>query len=221
MARVFITGGTGYLGQALIPRLTERGHAVEALVREGSQANLPSKCEPALGDALDARTFEHHVPPADTFVQLVGVAHPGPSKAKQFRTVDLVSVRESVAAATKAGIRHFVYVSVAQPAPVMKEYQAVRAEGEALIRRAGLKATILRPWYVLGPSHWWPYLILPGYWLFEALPVTREGARRLGLVTLAQMVEALVRAVEEPAEGIRVVEVPEIRSGAAEPRPQR
>jgi uncharacterized protein YbjT (DUF2867 family) len=93
----------------------------------------------------------------------------------------------------------------------MKAYQAVRAEAEAALCASGLNATILRPWYILGPGHWWPYLILPGYWLFEALPSTRESARRLGLVTLRQMVAALVQAVERPPNGIEIVEVPAIR----------
>jgi hypothetical protein len=65
---------------------------------------------------------------------------------------------------------------------------------------------------VLGPGHRWPYLLLPGYWLAEHLPATRESARRLGLVTLAQMLAALVFAVEHPATGIRVVDVPGIRA---------
>jgi hypothetical protein len=42
-------------------------------------------------------------------------------------------------------------------------------------------------------------------------PSTREGTQRLGLVTLQQMIAALVRAVENPAHGVRVVEIPEIR----------
>src|SRR5262249_44729577 len=128
-----------------------------------------------------------------------------------FREVDLVSVRESVVAATASSIRHFIYVSVAQPAPMMKEYQAVRAEGETLIRASGLNATILRPWYILGPGHRWPYLLLPFYWLFERVPATRASSQRLGLVRLRQMIRALVRAVENPVSGIRIVEVPEIR----------
>jgi hypothetical protein len=49
------------------------------------------------------------------------------------------------------------------------------------------------------------------YWLMELLPSTRAGARRLGLVTLEQMIRALVRAVENPYRGVRIVEVPEIR----------
>jgi len=141
----------------------------------------------------------------------VGVSHPSPAKAAQFRAVDLISAKASVAAAVAAGIRHFVYVSVAHPAPVMREYIAARSEAEETIRAAGLNATILRPWYVLGPGRRWPLLLVPAYWILERLPSTRETARRLGLVTLPQMVAALVRAVENPAQGIRIVEVPEIR----------
>ena len=47
----------------------------------------------------------------------------------------------------------------------------------------------------------------------ELLPATCPGALRLGLVTLDQMVAALASAVENPCRGVRVVEVPEIRSG--------
>jgi len=45
----------------------------------------------------------------------------------------------------------------------------------------------------------------------------REGARRLGLLTWKQMVAALATAVEAPAQGVRVVEVPEIAAGLSAP----
>jgi uncharacterized protein YbjT (DUF2867 family) len=208
---VFITGGTGYLGQRLIPELLKRGHTVRALVRRGSEAKLPSGCEAIAGDPLDRASFADQISPADTFVQLVGVPKPSPAKAAQFRAIDLVSIQQSVPAARAAGISHFVYVSVAHPAPLMKAYIEVRAEGERLIHESGLRATILRPWYVLGPDHRWPYLLAPAYKFFEVLPSTRESARRLGLVTLRQMIAALVAAVENPSDNHRIVEVPEIR----------
>jgi hypothetical protein len=64
----------------------------------------------------------------------------------------------------------------------------------------------------LGPGHRWPLALVPAYWLLERIPATRESARRLGLVTLAQMVAALVRAVEEgPPVGPRVLDVAAIR----------
>lgn len=210
---VFITGGTGYIGRHVIPRLMARGHAVRALARAGSEPRVPAGATVVQGNALDAASFAAHVPPADTFLQLVGTPNPGPGKARQFRDVDLVSVRASVTAARGAGIRHFIYLSVAQPAPIMADYIAVRAEAEAMIREAGLAATFVRPWYVIGPGHRWPLLLVPFYRVAEWLPMTREGAVRLGLVTLAQMVEALVRVVEQPPDAIRIVGVPEMRRG--------
>ena len=105
-------------------------------------------------------------------------------------------------------------MSVAHPAPVMKAYIAVRQQGEAMVRSLGLPATIVRPWYVLGPGHYWPYALVPVYAVLARLPSTREGAQRLGLVTRAQMVRALVQAIDTPpVAGVRVIEVPEIRRG--------
>jgi uncharacterized protein YbjT (DUF2867 family) len=214
--RIFITGGTGYVGRALIEKLLGRGHEVRALVRRGSEGKLPAVAEAVAGDPLDESSFAGRVAPSDTFVQLVGVAHPSPAKAKEFREIDLVSGRASVNAARAAGVRHFVYVSVAQPAPVMQDYQAVRAEVEGLLRESGVPATVLRPWYVLGPGHRWPYALVPFYWVMERLPSKRETALRLGLVTREQMIAALVRAVEEPSTDFRVVTVPEIKAMNAE-----
>jgi uncharacterized protein YbjT (DUF2867 family) len=153
--------------------------------------------------------------PADTFIHLVGVSHPNPSKAEQFRSIDLVAGQQGILAAAELAIPHFVYLSVGQPAPVMKAYIAVRAECERLIRQKGLNATVLRPWYVLGPGHRWPYLLLPMYWALERLPSTRDGARRLGLVTLAQMVSSLASCVENPCAGVQILDVPKIRAGSA------
>ena len=211
---VFITGGTGYIGRVLISRLLDNGHTVRALVRQGSEDKLPPGCEAVIGNALDPATFADKVQPSDTFVQLIGVPHPSPAKAAEFKSIDLASVRASVSAAAPAGIRHFVYVSVAHPAPVMKAYQSARAEGERLIRESGIDATIIRPWYVLGPGHRWAYALKPMYWLFEQLPGTRETARRLGLVTREQMIAALINAVESPVEGARILDVPMIRAAA-------
>ncbi|MGH7615189.1 MAG: NAD-dependent epimerase/dehydratase family protein [Gemmatimonadales bacterium] len=164
--RIFLTGGTGYIGSPLVAELIGRGHAVCALVRNGSQHKLPTGCTAVVGDALNHTTYVAPCATADAFVHLVGVAHPDPSKAEPFRSIDLASAREAVAAATAAGVRQFVYASVAHPASVMK-----------------------------------------AYWL---------GARRLGLVTLAQMLHALVWTIERPATALRVLVVPDIRHGALE-----
>ena len=218
---VFITGATGYMGRALTAALLARRHRVRALARPGSERRVAAGAEVVIGDALAHETFSEAIAPADTLVHLVGTPHPSPAKAASFRDVDLRSLEAAVAAALVARVRHFVYVSVAQPAPVMRAYLAVRAAGEARVQESGLAATILRPWYVLGPGHRWPVVLVPFYALFERLPPTREAARRLGLVTLEQMVAAPVAGVENPHDGVRIVDVPGIRaalpSGTAVP----
>jgi uncharacterized protein YbjT (DUF2867 family) len=210
--QVFVTGGTGYLGRPLIGELLSRGHAVRALTRPGSEHKVPAGATAVPGNALDANSWVNSVRPSDTLVHLVGTPHPNPSKARQFREVDLASVHAAVDSAVRGGVRHFVYISVAHPAPVMRVYIEVRTEGEALIRATALAATILRPWYVLGPGHRWPYLLLPVYAVLAHLPRTAESARRLGLVTRGQMIAALAHAVENPPGGVRIIEVPEIRA---------
>ena len=208
---VFLTGGTGYIGSRLIPALQARGHVIRALVRQGSEDKLPATVEKIFGDPLRIDSYTDQIPPAGTFVHLIGTPHPSPAKAKQFQEIDLVSIQVAAKVAREAGVRHFVYLSVARPASMMQAFIAVRTQGEALLRETGIPATFVRPWYVLGPGHWWPYAILPVYWVMELIPSTRESARRLGLVTIAQMVRALVWAVENPPDQVRILDVPQIR----------
>ena len=212
MARVFITGGTGYVGRRLVRALLELGHDVRVLTRASSTGRVPSGASAVIGDALDAESFQHELCAGDTLVHLVGTPHPSPAKAAEFRAVDLPSILASVSAARHAGAAHVVYVSVAQPAPVMQAYIAVRQEGEARIRASGLSATILRPWYVLGPGHRWPYLLVPFYTLAALVPPLRDTALRLGLVTVGQMVSAFVASIERGPEGLRILDVPAIRA---------
>jgi uncharacterized protein YbjT (DUF2867 family) len=211
VASICVTGATGYIGSRLIPLLAERGHELKAVVRPGSANKISSDVSVITADPLKENSYTESIRGCDTFIHLIGVAHPSPAKAAQFRAVDLPSIQVAVKAARDAGVRHFIYLSVAQPASMMQAFVAVRAEGEALIRASGMKATFVRPWYVLGPGHWWPYAILPFYWIAELLPPTRDSARRLGLVTLSQMLNALVWSVENPPQDVRLVDVPSIR----------
>lgn len=210
---VLIGGGTGYVGRRLAETLLARGHRVRVLARATSVSRVPHGCDVVIGNALDADSYIAALKPGDTLVHLVGTPHPSPSKAAEFQRVDRRSIEAAVMATSRVRISHLVYVSVAHPAPMMHAYINVRMAGERLIESAGLTATILRPWYVLGPGHWWPVLLIPIYGVLGLFPPTREGAQRLGLVTIGQMVDALVGAVENPpaAGSRRVLNVPDIR----------
>jgi hypothetical protein len=80
-----------------------------------------------------------------------------------------------------------------------------------MIRESGMNATFIRPFYVLGPGHRWPYVVMPAFWIFGMIPSMRAGAERLMPVTLKQTLCALVESIENPCAGICILEAPQIR----------
>ncbi len=184
-----------------------------ALARKGSEHKVPGGAEIIMADPFDAATFQQFVPPGCVFVQLLGVAHPSPKKAKQFREIDLRSVKASADAASNAGVAHFIYVSVAmEPSRLMEAYQEARREGEAYCMKK-LNCTFIRPWYVVGPGHWWPVILLPFYGLAELSPELRKKTRTKALVTIRQMLNTLTNAVESTPLPLRILEIKDIRRG--------
>src|SRR5689334_5801425 len=123
---VFITGASGYMGRVLAAELLSRNHSVHAIVRPGSERNLPRGCRIVHADVLNSQSYVRALSGADTLVQLVGTPKPNPFKGPQFRAVDRVAGLEAVRAGAAAHVGHLVYVSVAHPAPIMKDYVAVR-----------------------------------------------------------------------------------------------
>lgn len=213
MKTVFITGATGYMGKRLIRQLLLRKHRVIALIRKGSESKVPAGAEIVMANAFDAITFQNHIPANSVFVQLLGVPHPNPKKAQLFRDIDLNSVKQSVQAAKSANVAHFIYVSVAmEPSSIMHAYQQARMEGEESCKKAGLNCTFIRPWYVLGPGHWWPVILLPIYMIARLIPSLKHKAREFGLVTISQMIKTLVRAVESQPKSLQITGIKEIRS---------
>ena len=209
---VFISGGTGYIGTRLIKILLKRGHRVIALVRKGSEQKVPAGAEIIIANPFDTGSFQTHIPEGSLFIHLLGVSHPSPKKAKLFREIDLPGVKASADAAAIAGVSHFIYISVAMAlSKLMAAYQAVRKEGEAYCLAKNLHCTFIRPWYVLGPGHWWPIGILPFYGIAELVPSWRKKARSMALVTIKQMLAALVFAAEAEPLPVRILEIKDIR----------
>jgi uncharacterized protein YbjT (DUF2867 family) len=208
---VFITGGSGYIGRRLIPELIKNNFEVIALARKGSESKIPRGCKVVVGNALDAKTFSNEIPDGCRFIHMIGVAHPSPAKKQQFIDIDLASIKSSVEATREKNISQFIYISVAQPNNVMKDYANVRVQGEELVKANFPNATFLRPFYVLGPGHYWPIALLPLYKILELIPSTSAQAKSLGLITLKQMIHALAFSVNNPVNGIRILDVPMIK----------
>jgi uncharacterized protein YbjT (DUF2867 family) len=149
---VFIAGGTGYMGQRLIPRLLQRGHEVRALVHPGSEEKLPDGCTAVIGNALRCKQLCRVCFSGGHIRSTRGSRASSPAKSAEFRRIDLPAGLGAISAAKSAGVRHFVYVSVAHPTPTMKAYIAVRVECESALESTGLSATISSAVVCAGPG---------------------------------------------------------------------
>lgn len=215
MQTIFITGGTGYIGSRLISALLQTGNfRIKALVRKGSEHKLPKGAEIITGDALNAGTYTAHARLADVFIHLIGVPRPSPAKKEAFKSIDLASVEQAAEVVQSNQLPHVIYLSVSQyPSRVMQDYRAVRAKGESLLKATGAQCSFIRPWYVLGPGHWWPILLTPFYALARLIPITREQSRQQDLVTIRQMIRTLYYAINHsPENGVSIYNVPDIKA---------
>jgi len=210
---IFITGATGYVGKRLTKQFLQRGHRVIVLVRKGSENKMVAGAETVVADPFDSGSFYSFIPKNCVFVQLPGVSHPSPKKAKQFKEIDLRSVKASADAAAIAAASHFIYISVSMaPSKLMAEYQAVRKEGEEYCKNKYLKCTFIRPWYVLGPGHFWPILLLPLYAVAGLVPSWKQKVRAIGLVSIRRVLKVLIKAVEQGPVLCRIMDIKDIRN---------
>jgi len=92
---------------------------------------------------------------------------------------------------------HFIISVSRKPASMMEAFIACATKARrssGTVDEGDVCAPVVRP----RPGHWWPYALVPFYWIAELLPPARESARRLGLVSISQMLNALVWAVDHP-----------------------
>ena len=154
MSSILITGGTGFVGQHLIPVLTSAGHQVRILIRPSpTTPNLPKgiPVEAVVAGFDDARGLRAAMVGIDTVIHLAGAEWKG-AYASLMR-VDIEGTRSMASVASAAGVKRLIYLSHlgsdrASAFPVLK----AKAIAEEHIRRSGVDYTIFRSSVVFGPQ---------------------------------------------------------------------
>ncbi|MGB7408470.1 MAG: NAD(P)H-binding protein, partial [Pontixanthobacter sp.] len=131
---VAITGGTGFVGQAVLDIAAVYGVKVRALAR-----TIP-KDRPIVdwitGSLFDEEAVANLVHNCDAIIHIAGLTNtPDPA---QFDVVNVDGTRAIVEAAKAAGVTRFIFVSsLAAREPDLSRYGASKARAEALVQQSG------------------------------------------------------------------------------------
>ncbi|MFN3596362.1 MAG: NAD-dependent epimerase/dehydratase family protein [Rubricoccaceae bacterium] len=207
--RVFVTGGTGYVGHYVVPALQRRGHAVRLLVRDPA-ASLPDGAERAAGDVTDPASLRGAADGCDAVVHLVGIIDEQPLRGVTFQRLHVDATRHVVDLARAAGIDRFVHMSANGARPDgPSAYQRTKWSAEEIVRAAGFAhAVVFRPSTLFGDpgpdrpefaKRLWETLVKP----FPVWPIFGDGRYELQPVHVEAVAEAMAEAVTRDASAGR------------------
>jgi NADH dehydrogenase len=206
---VFVTGGSGFVGSAVVDELVGRGHAVRALVRDRPIPDRGGKVAPVKGELTDPAALDRGVAGCDAVVHLVGIIAENRGKGVTFDRVHFEGTKAVVDAAKRNGVKRHVQMSAMGTRPdAVSEYHRTKWKAEEHVRASGLYWTILRPSMIHGPrgefmqmeAAWarkqkLPYLFMP----YFGLGATGfGGSGKLQPVYVGDVARAFADALEKP-----------------------
>jgi NADH dehydrogenase len=207
---ILVTGGTGFIGQALIRHLVEAGYPVRTLIRPSRiSPNLPKgvAVEVAVCSLSDERGLHAAMVGVDTVYHLAGGEWKGTRAS--LMDIDIRGTQTVAQAAAEAGVERFFSVSHlgadrASAYPVFK----AKAIAEEHIRRSGVDYTILRSAIVYGPRDGFTTGLAR---LLHSLPfiflVPGDGTNLLQPLWVEDLVTCLVWALEDERTRNQVIDV--------------
>ncbi|MFT3838982.1 MAG: NAD-dependent epimerase/dehydratase family protein [Myxococcaceae bacterium] len=171
---IFVTGGSGFVGAAIIRALTSAGHRVRALARSDSSAQSVAAlgAEPVKGDLDDPASLVAGMRGATVVVHAAASLTSG-VRYRDHEKTNVGGTQTMLASAREAGVRRFIYISAAsivmnadQPTqgdeaslPVQHHrsmpYSATKGRAERLVLEANgaaMTTLALRPPFIWGPG---------------------------------------------------------------------
>ena len=194
--RIFLTGGTGFVGSNIRAALGDR--PVRLLVRDpGKYEHLRRpNVELVAGDVTRAETLRGAMDGCQYVIHLVGIIEETGSGS--FDAIIHQGTVNVLAEAERAGISHFLQMSAmgATDDPAFPYMQA-KARAEAAVRASSIPWTIFRPSVIFGPGDGFinPLALLVR---FPITPVVGDGQSRFMPAAVAEVAEVFAGAVGNP-----------------------
>jgi len=150
--RVAITGGTGFVGPAVVQAVLDQGHEVRVLEHH-RPCEVPDQARltRVSGDVLDDSALDRLMAEADAVIHLVAIIREKPSKGITFARLHTEATRRAVDAAKRHSARRFILMSAnGVESDIDTGYYRTKREMEDLVTQSGLEWTIFRPSYIAG-----------------------------------------------------------------------
>lgn len=195
---IFVTGGTGFVGSYLVPRLADTGDRVRCLVRSQAKAKILQAygVEPIPGDVTSLHNLEQAMPGVDTVIHLVSVIRE--SKEVTFNRVNVQGTRNTVQAAAGSGVKRFIYISVLGANPNPKYgYTYSKWQGEEAVRSSHLDFTIFRPSVMFGQGAGLTDRLIQSLMMFPFLaPIPGSGKARFQPIWVEDVATCIVQTLK-------------------------
>ena len=205
--KVLVTGGTGFVGQAIVQALVDAGHTVRVLERKpGGSAGLPSQ-EAVQGDVTDPASLQRATEGQDVVVHLVALLAGPP---EEFRQVMEQGTRDLVAAATEAGVRRFVLMSalgVDEQTKDLVPYYHAKWEMERTVQSSGIEHVIFRPSFIFGPGGGALQQFARIATLAPVTPIVGPGTQRIQPIWIEDLAAYFAAGVDKPEAAGRTFEL--------------
>ena len=156
---VLVTGGTGFVGRAVVRELLAKGLRPVCLVRSADKLRAqhrevdPERFTPIVGSLKDRGALREAVDLSQAAIHLVGIIVARPLRGQTFAAVHTRGTANVVDAVERAGIRRYVHMSALGARPdAGSTYHRTKWAAEEYVRRSGLDWTIFRPSLIHGPD---------------------------------------------------------------------
>jgi len=198
MRRVFVTGGTGFVGRAVIQALRAEGCAVRCLVRRGSERDLRGlgAIERIEGDVMSRQSLEHAMDGCDAVIHLVGIIREHPAVGVTFERVHTQGTINVLEAAAAVGARRYVHMSaLGTRSGARSRYHRTKWSAEEAVRASPVPWTIFRPSIIYGRGDGFVTVLARMIQRLPIVPIIGAGRQRLQPVPVVDVAQGFVRAL--------------------------
>jgi len=209
--RLFITGGTGFVGQNVVRALGDRPLRLLVRDRTSQREQYGKHIELVEGDVTNPESLRSAIDGCSGVLHLVAIIEP--TSGESFDGNIRKGTENVLNEAHAAGVGRFYQMSAigAQDNPDFPYHQA-KWRAEQAVKASGLDWTIFRPSVIYGPGDGFIGVLAGVIRSFPVIPVVGDGKSRFQPIQVGDVAEAITNAIDDPGTNGKTLDLvgPEI-----------